>query len=370
MRFRQLGLLFLMSLIACSTGCSRLLTGYGESSGQSGRSSLNGFGALRQTYENAGFECRKATRLTNRVTRCDAIVWTPKLISQIDSKATGWLDRWLMSGNKTLVYIVPDSGSEREYYRDSIAFVPPTQKMSYRRKIAELTNQQMSWRLARTPVKDSGWFDVDPLPSRQPIGKLAGDWAERLEISEEDSKSIEIELTISESTEADNKATVTANVFGNTVATGPTQPNYPILLESEPSETTVTIEPLLSTALDQTIVAEITSNDWDNSRILVVAGGSLLTNYAFTKPINRQLAEQLVVAAKPAGVSDPTAVFVTSMWSKVGVSDGTPGIPKATGMEILTVWADQPGYDAWRYVGPGDRISGSADLWSAATHPG
>ena len=338
MRCRQITFVISLIMATLPSGCSRLITEYGKSSGQSGRESLNGFGAFRQTFENSGFQCRNATRLTNRVMRCDAIIWTPQLLSQIDTEATVWLDRWLGTGDKTLVYVVPDSGSESEYYRGAAKLADPEQRMSYRRKVAKLTNQQMKWRLARTQVQDSGWFDINPSQGRQPIGQVQGEWATHIEISDSEAESMSIELTISESTAADNAATVAANFFGNIPSTGPAQPTFPYPVDTEPSETPVVMQPVLETGLDQTIVAEITSEDWKDSRILVVAGGSLLTNYAFTRPANRQLAEQIVAAAKIGANDEPTAAFVTSRWSMIGVSDGKPGIPKATGMELLTVW--------------------------------
>ena len=57
------------------------------------------------------------------------------------------------------------------------------------------------------------------------------------------------------------------------------------------------------------IVAEIGSKNWKNSRIIVVAGGSLLTNYALTRPMNRRLAEQIIAESRPAGAT-PTPIPV------------------------------------------------------------
>ena len=66
------------------------------------------------------------------------------------------------------------------------------------------------------------------------------------------------------------------------------------------------IVPQLTTADGRMIVAEIRSQDWNQSRILAVAGGSLLTNYALTRPLNRQLAEKIVVASKPSSIAQAT----------------------------------------------------------------
>ena len=47
---------------------------------------------------------------------------------------------------------------------------------------------------------------------------------------------------------------------------------------------------LTDTEAGKPFVAEVGSKKWKDSKIIVVAGGSLLTNYAFTRPFNRRLA--------------------------------------------------------------------------------
>ena len=91
-------------LIVCS-GCDQLRTGYGESRGTVGRLSINGFGSLRSAYENAGYRTRDITRLSDRVKRSEAIVWTPKVLHPIPGEVTEWMESWLGRGGKTLVFI-------------------------------------------------------------------------------------------------------------------------------------------------------------------------------------------------------------------------------------------------------------------------
>lgn len=324
-------------LITVTTGCSKLTTDYGPSSGRTGRTSLNGFGALRKTYQNAGFECRDATRLTDRVKRSDLIVWTPQLLGQIDTRDTEWFDGWLRSGGKTLVYIVPDSGSEADYWSDAAKLAPPTQRLAYRKKSAQAINQQMSWRLNRSKVQDSGWFDIQPSQGRQAVGQWSGDWADEIQTSGDVGAVVMIELIIGKSSEADPNATMGANLFTGFVQTGPGLPAFPETFEAEASREAISLHSKLATESGQIIVAEVASEDWSGSKVLVVVGGSLLTNYAFTREWNRQLADKLVAACRTSK-KQPNAVFVTSRWSSVPVSDGQPGVPKATGMELLTVW--------------------------------
>lgn len=343
MSYTRIASIVPLLLILAFSGCSRLTTDYGKSSGRIGRTSLNGFGALRQTYENEGFKCRDASRLTHRVMLSDTIVWTPQLMSQIDTEPTKWFDRWLSTGNKTLVYIVPDSGSEIDYWSDAAKLAPPKQRLEYRKQTAKAINQQMTWRLGRTSVQNSGWFDIKPFQDRKAIGKMTGvwvdgNWADDVRTSKEDGFAPMFELTIDDSTTTNNTTGAAANLFPGLVQTGPALPTFPVPFDTEASEETVTFHSLLKTESGLTIVSEINSDDWHDSKIIVVAGGSLLTNYAFSRSWNRQLADKLVAASKPKSNGDLSAAFVTSRWSMVPVSDGKPGIPKATGMELLTVW--------------------------------
>ena len=102
--------------------------------------------------------------------------------------------------------------------------------------------------------------------------------------------------------------------------------------------------------------------------MIVVGGGSLLTNFALSRPEHRELARRLVAEsvgrnrggggdesdtgddtateAPPGGneiaAGDDSAArragFLTSDWQGVRVSESKPGVPRASGMELLTVW--------------------------------
>ena len=144
------------------TGCDRFSVEYGNSKGILGRQSLNGFGGFRRTFQSSGFETRDVTRLTDRVGRSDVIVWTPQEYGPIPSDATKWFGKWLKKGNRTLVYVIPDSGSEVDYWREASRFAPPSQRLEYRKRAARATNQRSAWRLNRSAIPSNGWFHVTP----------------------------------------------------------------------------------------------------------------------------------------------------------------------------------------------------------------
>ena len=191
-------------------GCSRLRTDYGPSKGATGHQSLNGFGALRNSYQQAGFRCRDVGRLTNRVARTDTIVWTPQLLTPVGTKVTQWFDRWLRRGGRTLVYIVPDSGSEADYWIDAGKLAPPQQRLEYRKRAAKSINARMSERMNRHTVKSNGWFSVEPLVMREQLGEIGGSWGGDLNDAESTAVEAAIEYRITAYDEAAAQASAAA----------------------------------------------------------------------------------------------------------------------------------------------------------------
>ena len=125
------------------SGCAEISTDYGKTKGHSGYKSLNGFGALRTSYENSGFRSRDVSRLSDRVMRTDVIVWTPQVLGAVNPPVTRWFERWLSRGNKTLVYVVPDSGSEADYWIEAAKLALPEQRLEYRKRAAKSINERM-----------------------------------------------------------------------------------------------------------------------------------------------------------------------------------------------------------------------------------
>lgn len=326
--------LLLTVLLLLAGGCSKLRTDYGSSRGLDGRKSLNGFGALRQAYQQAGFRTRDVSRLSDRVMRTSVIVWTPQTISPIGNDVTGWFERWLRRGNRTLVYVIPDSGSEAEYWIDAGKLASPNQRLEYRKRAAQSINERMLWRLNRGSVQSNGWFRTEVMQQRTELGDGGGSWHAALSTTDSTPADLETEFGI-HPYDADDPNPAGSTTTG---ATGPGVFPWSINEPVSPTKTPVEFVPRLTNESGTTVVAEVTSPRWKDSRIIVVAGGSLLTNYAFTKTANRRLADKIIAASVPSNSTEPLAGFLTSTWSQVPVSARRQGVPKASGMELLTVW--------------------------------
>ncbi|WP_345682371.1 hypothetical protein [Novipirellula caenicola] len=324
-------------------------TKYGDSSGRNGTQSLNGFGALRESFKNAGFQHRDVSRLSKRVITNDALVWTPASFSGFSPRVTRWIDRWLAQGDRTLIFVIPDSGSETDYWIDASKLAPPEQRLEYRRRIAKSINRRIQSRLNRSATQSNGWFTTTPLSAGHPLTELDGEWSETIALESGETNSYTIEHQIepyskpksakkSANTTTTATTTTATTTQGTTTQGTTTQGTTVFVGDNLVTDTPVTLRPLLQDQSGTTVVAQVQSNRWNGSQIIVVAGGSLLTNYAFTKPLAVQLADQLVLTSLPPSSSSPSAGFISVDPLILPVSESKPGVPKASGWELLTTW--------------------------------
>ncbi len=357
----------LVVFILCC-GCDRLQTDYGESRGAVGKVSLNGFAGYRTAYENAGFRSRDITRLSNRVRSSKVIVWTPKVLHPISQEVTEWMESWLSQGDRTLVFVVPDSGSEVDYWSGAAGLAPADQVVEYRRREVRGKNQQLQWRLNRKPWDANGWFEVVPLDWGASLNWLDGPWLDQSELLKQDDGWPASTGGIAEKPSRDVfsaasppsiieyrvqasalKKVSTQQGGGNWSRDRSFRETGPGSLSAEGSEimadwdaprstTKVTVEPLLKTGSQEALVTQIRSKNWSDSKILVVAGGSLLTNYALSKPWNRHLADQIIFSSYPNTGEAPVVGFLKSDWLPIVVSNNAVTRPVKTGMEMLTEW--------------------------------
>lgn len=345
---RWLTNLVFLAVILASTGCQRRLrTSYGSSTGILAKQSVNGFTTFRQAFDTAGFSHRDVNRLTNRVRRASVLVWTPTHPTGIEIATTRWLERWLRIGNKTLIYVVPDSGSETAFYREARPFAAPDQRLEYRRKYAESLISEHQWQLQRTALQSNGWFSLRPKVQRTRTEGAAASESTQWNEHVADSAPRQFEWVIEEfDKDANQQGTqITATV-------GPGSTPWGGIGVVSPTTTEVEFRSLVQSSNGDALVASVTSKRWNGSQILIVAGGSLLTNYGLTHADNQRLADQLIDDSLQtlvnggvidsqshlmANGSEPQVGFATADGA-FPISELNAEIPRASGAEILTVF--------------------------------
>ncbi|WP_286765513.1 MULTISPECIES: hypothetical protein [Rhodopirellula] len=365
----------LLLCVLLTSGCSDLYTKYGKTDGTIGNESLNGFGAFRDTltekldeteraelgedWEDAELRSRNLTRLSSRAYQHDAIVWVPTAWPPINpGDVSDWMTKWLRSGNRTVVFIVPDEGSTEAYWREASNLAPPEQRLEYRRRLAQQINLRLLEDVRRDDIIVGKLFTARGLPARQNI---------------DDRRVVSYDLH-----DFDPKRDKTASVVtpGGLVVTA-AKPNDATIVEGEDSEgeeseldETAVDEPTESSdsaeetndeqddskqnsrpsqlfeTLDEhngiTTFARITHPKWKDSRVLVVASGGMLTNFAMTDEPAIELAKQIrqeILSNAEVGADERVSFgFMTSDHDYVQISDAEPGAPAQTGMEMLTTW--------------------------------
>lgn len=297
-----------------ASGCEKLTTDYGKTSGSSAYSSINGYGTFRQAIKNAGFADREMSRLTDRLKRStDLVVWAPQNTKPLNREAVEWIDSWLKQANRTLVYISPDSGSEVEYWKATMALAPPEKRMEYRRRAANSQTQRRQNQFNASQPPSYKWFTITELPKPETVKGAKGPWAPQ-----------------------DAGTGNTRNRGTGNIASPVTPLEYKV--STAPNSKKDTSRVLLETKNGTPFVVKITSDQWNNSQIFVVSSGSLLSNFGLTQRSNQLLADKLIQSAASVKKPGPQAGFLNNNGSDLIVSNADNGPPVASGMEVLTVW--------------------------------
>jgi len=317
--------------VAITVGCSKLSTDYGKTSGESAYSSINGYGTFRQALENAGFTDRDIARFTDRLKKStDLVVWAPQNDMPLNAEAVAWIDSWLKQANHTLIYISPDGGSEPEYWMSTTALAPAEKRLEYRRRAATSRTQRMQIRFSASQAPSYKWFTINRLSQPENINGVKGPWTPQVKVKAAPP------LTPIEN--AVNTAATQANIITPVPGTATTPQTSQGSAVVQPSTSQYTTRPLLKTSNGTVYVAEVTSQNWNGSRIIVVASGSLLSNFGLTQKSNRLLADKIIEEAASAKNSRRRAGFLNNNGTPLTVSNANSGAPVASGMELLTVW--------------------------------
>ncbi len=109
-------------LIFLIAGCSptQPTSDYGASEGVTSRASPDGFAVLRQLCLQEGFATTTIINLpANAERKLSTLVWAPQDFYSHKAEAMDWVEQWLKSGGKTLVYVGVDYSPVEEYWRST-----------------------------------------------------------------------------------------------------------------------------------------------------------------------------------------------------------------------------------------------------------
>jgi len=318
----------LVAIMTFAAGCdSQLQTEYGASRGVEGDQSINGFGALRRTFKNGGWSTRDVNRLNERMTNVDALVWIPDSRDSLYGDAMKWLEDWLSSEPRTLVYFVPDNGCEVEYFEAARELTEPTQRLEYRRRLARLETDKMISRLRQETIPENGWFAIEYMPEGDSLAGASGKWKRtNYEEAEWGTTGTEPRVPGADYRIVPPPANPSPVSSGTPTTDGMGQGTSAVQMEREA---------LLATSDDSVIVSRITAAPWGESKIIVVSSGSMFSNYSLATPAGQAMAANLI---QEVGDTPGTVAFMSTDFRGALISDVDPEINATTGMELFTVW--------------------------------
>lgn len=356
------------------TGCSSTLsTQYGMSEGYDVPNSPASVSLFRNMCNDKGHSTLLVRSFSPRaMKKLNAIVWTPDAFELHQPETLEWIDRWLASGDRTLVYVGRDFSPTADYWSQSAeAFSreeTPTQDVlsALEQQAIELTNLEQLRSRVR-PKTATPWCLFDHSNGvAERVLKVKGSWADSVDpsIARWFVRSFPVGYTkkilASAKKDFDREAEDTSSKTGVTITT-PNQPPTPMTPMGTPAPpkpgtetvydfrwqtsdanmlkvvnaiTTSDIPRMknrLSTEDDKPLIAEITKSSWKNSRVFVVANSSFLSNISLTNYENLSIAKKLVDELPRTNVG-----FLTGSQDPLVRTDDTSDQQK--GFEMLTIW--------------------------------
>lgn len=322
-----------VTLMVILAGCDQSLrTDYGSIRGVGGDESINGFGALRRSYESSGWSTQEVSRLNDRLAQLDAILWVPVVRDTIYDDAINWFDAWLANKPRTLVYVVPDGGCEASYMEVAGKLAAPEQRFEYRRRLARLQTDAMLEAMRDSPMENR-WFSLKRVVDDLRVGGKVGDWNGELN-----------ELRQANHREPGNRSlpivyevlppAPLTNVNAGTPSPSPS-PSSVVTTSAVSTASDVKHEVLLSAVDGSPAIVRLTSERWGESQVIVVGSGSMVSNFSLTTPLGQQLAAKLI---EQTGKQPGSMGVLSTAIGGAPVSDQAAEITAVTGMELFTVW--------------------------------
>jgi len=312
--------LLALLLLFVASGCRQLETDYGATEGRKGRESVAGFAVMREYFRARGWNDRKAVRLSERLMGQKTIVLIAEDTEALSQQAITWFEQWLAQGNRTLVYVLRDYQTVAAYWEAAQPLAPPDQRLEYRRRVARALLEKQQQLLTRQQQISSGWFTAVLLQVPQDSKVL-----------EHPQAHIDLEYRLRAfDPSSDRPAQVQPKVAF---------PFPSIAAEPGFSSTEVQWNVLLEGPEALPLLAQVKAPAWQDSQLLVVAGGSLLTNFGLLQPRARELLFEVENQSRmTAGQEDLRVAFLVASPRALQVSSVDPDDQRVFGMEVFTSW--------------------------------
>ncbi len=334
------------------SGCrNSMSTYYGLSEGTDARCSPASVSLFRNMCNEDGRSTLMVRSLSPRaLKKLNAIVWSPDSFDPHQPETVAWMDHWLSSGDRTLVYVGRDFSPTADYWSQSAekfanSRLSDGDVLSAREKQAiELT--ELDRMRSRVRVKTATpWCLFDHSQrNEERVNAVKGPWSNEIDpskarlfvrsypmgYSEQNLATILTEFD-RETDDTSTKPVNAANTVEYEFKWQTSDASMLGVVKSLTASNLPEMESLLSTMDERPLIAEVTKPSWRNSRVIVLSNSSLISNLSLTNFENLALAKMLVRELPKQNIG-----FLTgSNDPRVRKDDHSD---QQKGFEMLTIW--------------------------------
>ena len=331
------------------TGCRGSLSSqYGLSEGVDARCSPASISLFRNLCNADGRSTLTVRSFSPRaMKKLEAIVWTPDTCEPHNPKTYAWIDSWLASGDRTLIYVGRDYSPTADYWSQTAEKLTNNSALS---QSALSAREQQAMELAaldrmrnrvRTKVA-TPWCLIDySISTEEQVSELKGTWAEQLGTSKAKyavrSQPVPYELETLPSLQSEfdwqpaDTSAKPVNVNSYEAKWSDSDADMLKTLKGMSSTDLPHFESLLLSQNDKPLVSEITTSRWGRSRIIFLSNASLLSNLSLIHPGNLAISKQLMSMLPKQNIG-----FLTGPYDPPIRKDEFSSQQK--GFEMLTMW--------------------------------
>ncbi len=302
----KLGLILMGGFVGCDRGSGPPMDDYGGSNTHS-RKSLSGLTVFRELCEQRGHRTNELISLSQRSQKLNTILWAPKDFRAPNDQEIYWFDEWLStSPSRTLIYLGRDYSPASHYWRKAADAAASEDRRTFRLQEAYADAEIEAARLRSGEKLKCGWFEqqLGSTLSR-PVKSFKGPWSQDLKV---DDTHVVLRGPLLPNPKPRSAKLPLENTSAADRASGPSSSNAgsddesPRELGAEMTDYgSPKIDTLLANEAGIPIISSISYQRWGDSRLILVANGSVLMNESLVNRGNGQIVERLIRQVTPMG---------------------------------------------------------------------
>ena len=341
-------ILLSVCLIAGTLGCGTRYptSNYGLSEGSLARVSPDAVSAFRNMCDETNRKSMKVGSLSNRTAnKLSSLVWIPEESFVHSSPVLDWMEEWLKKGGKTLVYVGRDYSPTADYWGFTCEKFQ-TQEKSEEDVVRALENkaiEELQLDSIQSVQRDriaTPWGLLENEDGTfENVEKFQGEWANEIQ---QQKNRVLVRSFFRDWNSIDAKQVSSKFDWQSEIldSTKPVQ-SYPrqwtagdtnnLEIAKSIEENELSADVLLATDSNKPLITVLSKEEWQDSKVILLANSCFVSNYSMTHGGNRALAHKLI-ADLPQG---KVGFLTLARDPRVSTGDDEED---QRGFEMLTEW--------------------------------